>query len=306
MGFKVITAGILSALKVVFTKAFTDGLGSAPSDWEKVATMVPSSGATNLYGWLNNIPKMRLWVGERVLNRLKASGYSLTNDPFESSVAVSRTDIEDDNVGMYTPLFKELGRVADEHIDESVFGLLKDGHTTVCHDGQPFFNANHPIYTGEEATASNVQSNLLLPVSPEEAGPAWYLLDTSRAIKPLIFQKRTDAQLTQMNTEGDEGTFMRDEYRFGVRARRAFGLSFPQLAVRSTAPLTPENFNKAVVALRSMKTDNQRLLNIKPTLLVVPPALEGAAKTIVKAEVVNGTTNVNRDAVDILSTAFVA
>lgn len=74
MAYQVITAGILAALRLVFSKAFKEAW-AAPTDWAKVATEMPSTGATNLYGWLSKIPKMREWVGDRVLNRLRTQGY---------------------------------------------------------------------------------------------------------------------------------------------------------------------------------------------------------------------------------------
>lgn len=305
MAFKVITAAVLSALRLVFSKAFKDGLGSAPTDWQKVAMEMPSTSATNLYGWLTKIPKMREWIGDRVLNRLRTQGYSLTNKKFEDSIAVDRVDIEDDNVGMYGSLFEALGEAAGEHVDEMVFTALKNGHAEVCHDGQPYFNANHPIYVGEEETASAFQSNVLLPAAGETAGPAWYLMDARKKIKPIIYQNRVPATLTSMTSESDEAMFMRDEFRFGVRARRAVGYTYPQLAIRSTAPLTEANYEKAKVMLKRMETDNHRKLNLKPSLLVVPTGMEGAAKKLIKAEQVNGTTNVNQDEVEILATVFI-
>jgi phage major head subunit gpT-like protein len=299
---KVITAPLLSTLAIAFSAAFKNGLTMADSQWSKVATMVPSNNAVNLYGWLNNIPKMREWVGDRQLNRLKTSGYSLANAKFESSIGVARTDIEDDNVGMYTPLFNELGRTANEHVDESVFALLAKGEQTVCHDGQPFFDHDHPIYAvnGDTESTAGTQSN-----KADGTGPAWYLLDCSRAIKPFIYQNRMDAKLTSMDTESDENVFMRDEYRHGVRARRAFGYTLPQLAYMSKMPLTAENLQAARVAMSRMVTDNNRKLNIRATLLVVPPELEGAANVIVKAETIGATSNVMRGVVDVLSTVWV-
>ncbi len=305
MGMKVITAAVLSALKVGFNKSFQDGLAMAPSAWQKVATEIKSTTAVNLYGWMNNIPKMREWVGDRVLNVLKTSGYSLENKKFEDSIGVSRTDIEDDNVGMYAPLFTELGRTANEHIDESVFALLKANGD--CFDGQNFFDVDHPIYgiNGTTETVLGTYSNADID-SAAPTSPRWYLLDCTRSIKPLIYQNRLDAKLTSMDSEGDEGVFMRDEYRHGVRARRAFGYGLPQLAFASNKPLTADNYAKAKAAMANMVTDNNRKLGVRPTILVVPPSLEQAAKLLIKAETINGTTNVNRDDVEILVSAFVA
>lgn len=50
-----------------------------------------------------------------------------------------------------------------------------------------------------------------------------YLLDTSRVVKPLIFQERIPPTTQIKNREEDENVFSRDEYLFGVRARGAGG-----------------------------------------------------------------------------------
>ena len=305
MGMKVITAAVLASLKIGFNKAFTDGLAMAPSAWQKVATEIKSNSAVNLYGWMNNIPKMREWVGDRVLNVLKTSGYSLANKKFEDSIGVAREDIEDDNVGMYTPLFTELGRTSNEHIDESVFALLKANGD--CFDGQNFFDVDHPIYgiNGTTETVLGTYSNADID-SATPTALRWYLLDCSRPLKPLIYQNRLDAKLTSMDNEADEGVFMRDEYRHGVRARRAFGYGLPQLAFASNKTLNADNYAKAKAAMANQVTDNNRKLGVRPTILVVPPQLEAAAKALIKAETINGTTNIHRDDVEILVTPFVS
>ncbi len=304
MGLNVITAAVLSALRVGFNKSFYDGLALAPSNWQKVAVEIKSTTAVNMYGWMSSLPKMREWIGDRVLNVLKTNGYSLTNRKFEESIGVARTDIEDDNVGMYGMTFTELGRVSKEHIDESVFGLLATNGD--CFDGQPYFDTDHPIYgiVGEVETVLGTYSNCDIDPSTPDA-PRWYLLDTSRAIKPFIYQNRLDAKLTSMDSEQDEATFMRDEFRYGVRARRAFGYTLPQLAFVSNKPLTADSYADAKAKMEMQVTDNNRKLGIKATLLVVPPNLDKTAKLIIKADTINGTTNVNRDDVELLSTSFV-
>jgi phage major head subunit gpT-like protein len=293
----IITPALIASLRTGFSKAFQDALTNTPTDWQKVATRVPSSSASNTYGWLNQFPTLREWVGDRVLKDMAAQAYQIRNKLFEGTVAVKRTDIEDDNVGVYTPLFEEMGRAAATHPDQLVFGLLKIAHTVTCYDGQNFFDANHPVYldadgTGTPTLVSNVQDG---------AGEAWYLLDTSRALKPLIFQERTQPELQALTSAQDEGVFMRDEYRFGIRYRCNAGLGFWQMAFRSQADLIAANFNAALAAMQSLKADGGRPLGIKPTVLVVPPSLRAAAMEIVKSErLANGASNPNYGVVDLI------
>ena len=225
----IITPDTLKALFTGFKKNFQDGLQMADSQYKEIATVIPSSTASNTYGWLGQWPAFREWVGDRVFQDMKAHGYAITNKHFESSVKVNRNDIEDDNVGIYAPMMTEMGRASAVHPDELVFALLKNAHATLCYDGQNFFDNDHPVYekvdgTGQSTTVSNIFTGL---------DDAWYLLDTSRALKPLIYQERKPKQFTAMTAATDEGVFMRNEYRYGVDGRCNVGLGFWQMAAKS-------------------------------------------------------------------------
>ncbi|TCS69764.1 phage major head subunit gpT-like protein [Sulfuritortus calidifontis] len=299
----IITPALITSLRTGFSKAFQDALAATPTDWEKVATRAPSSNASNTYGWLNQFPKLREWVGDRVVKDMAAQGYTVTNKLYEGTVGVRRTDIEDDNVGIYTPLFAEMGRAAKAHGDELVFGLLAAGESTLCYDGQNFFDTDHPVYpnvdgTGTVTTVSNLQAG---------TGAPWYLLDTSRALKPLIFQERTTPELEAMTATNDEGVFVRDEYRYGIRYRCNAGFGFWQMAYKSKATLDAANFNAAMAAMMGIIADGGRPLGVKPTVLVVPPSLRAAAIEIVKNErLASGASNPNFGVVDLIVSPWVA
>jgi phage major head subunit gpT-like protein len=109
-----------------------------------------------------------------------------------------------------------------------------------------------------------------------------------------------------MDQATDEAVFNRKEYRYGVDGRLNVGFGLWQMAYGSAQDLTPDTYAAALAALQSMKGDQGKPLGIKPTLLVVPPSLGKAAKTIVKAETIDGTTNVNRDATEILVSPWLA
>ena len=299
----VVTPALLTSLRTGMASIFQDSLRATPTHWASVATLVPSTTASNTYGWLGQFPKLREWVGARVVKDMAAAGYTLTNKLYEGTVSIARTDIEDDNIGIYKPMMQEVGRATATHPDELVFALLAAGHSTLCFDGQNFFDTDHPVYpnvdgTGTAATVSNVVDG---------AGPAWYLLDTSRPLKPLIFQERTKPEMEAMTATNDEVVFNNDTYRYGVRYRCNAGFGFWQMAFKSSAALDGASFAAARQAMETVKADGGRPLGITPTLLVVPPTLRSAAEELLLAmQKASGASNTNYKAVDLLVTPWVS
>ncbi len=292
----IITPALLLSLRTGLQATFQQSLTSTPAQWSRVATLIPSTTAGNTYPWLGQFPKLREWVGDRVVKDMKAHAYYLENKLYEGTVSVRRVDIEDDTLGTYTPLVQEQGQAAAKHPDELVYGMLALGHSTLCYDGQNFFDTDHPVYpnvdgTGTATTVSNVQAG---------TDPAWYLLDTSRPLKPIIYQERIKPSLQALLDENNEDVFKRDLYHFGVRARGAAGFGFWQMAFKSSAELTKANFDAARSAMESINVDGGRPMGISPTVMVVPPTLRSAAESLLLAQqAANGASNTNYKAVDL-------
>lgn len=307
----VITNSLLASLRTGFNASFQRGITRATPMWDRVATLVPSTAAQNTYGWLGQFPKLREWVGDRVFKDMKEQGYAITNKLFEGTVGVARTAIEDDSIGIYTPLFEEMGYGAATHPDELVWSLLKAGNTTNCFDSQFFFDTDHPVYANVDGTGSTalVSNNLVPGASP---GTPWFLLDVSRPLKPIIFQERTKPQLQVITNPDNEHVFIKDEIPYGVRYRCNAGFGFWQMAVRSQYTLDAANFETALVALQSMKADGGRPLGLgnggkAGLLLVVPPTLNGAARKVVGvSELPGGGTNPWFDAATVISSPWLA
>lgn len=262
-----------------FSAAFNKGFTGAETAYTRIAMTIPSSTREQTYGWLAQLPKMREWLGDRVVNNLAAHGYKIVNRDFENTVGVPRNDIEDDQYGIFAPLFSEMGRAAAEMPDELVFGLLAEGFTTPCYDGQNFFDTDHPVGDGKGGTVS---------VSNMQAGAAepWFLLDCSKAIRPMIFQERRKlGNLVSKTEPTDDNVFFKKEYVYGTDGRCNVGYGLWQLAFGSKAELTPENYEAARKAMMSLTGDAGRKLGIKPDTLVCGPNNEGAAMRLLN----NGT-----------------
>lgn len=281
-----------------FAKKFSDGMEAGEPLYLKVATEASSSSATTGYGWLEEFPMLKEWVGARMLKELSNHKYSIENKLYESSIKVKRTDFEDNDYGKYGPLFQEMGRVAREYPDDLVYSLLKRGFTETCFDGQYFFDTDHPNGKGNPLV-----SNLYVG---DPVKPAWFLLDTSRSIKPIIWQERIKPALQGINRnrdsyDMDSHAFLHDEFLYGVRARGNAGFSFWQLASASTEDLTSDTFNKVYSNMIKQRSESGSLLRVKPTLLIVPTALRAKAHAVIKRETLeNGEDNINHDVVEVM------
>jgi phage major head subunit gpT-like protein len=285
----IINQASLQAIYQGFRTIFNEAFEGVKPMYQKVAMVVPSSVREETYAWLGAFPKMREWVGERHVKNLEMQSYSIKNKDWEATIEVDRNDMEDDSIGVYRPIIAELGRSAAAHGDELVFGLMALGFTTECYDGQYFFDTDHPV--GGE-TVSNHGGG---------AGAAWYLLDVSRAIKPLIFQSRREVEFVSKDKPDDENVFMRKKYIYGVDRRDNAGFGLWQMAYSSKDTLNAANYASARAAMMGFKDEEGRPLGIAPNLLVVPPSLEGDAREILLNERDSGgATNPWRNTAELL------
>ena len=142
----------LHGLTVGYSTAFNKSFDTTQSNYQKVATVVPSTTGEQDYKWLGQMPGMREWIGEREVQALAAYDYLIKNKKFEMTIGVPRDDIEDDKYGVYTPLFSNMGEAAALQPDELVFGAMMSGFNEKCYDGLSFFNTAHKV---GDATYSN-------------------------------------------------------------------------------------------------------------------------------------------------------
>jgi phage major head subunit gpT-like protein len=288
----IVNAAALQSIYRSFRVLAVQAMAAAKPQYQRIATVVPSTTKQEEYGWLGDIPGMREWVGERVVQNLQAHGYAIKNKPFELTVGIDRDDIEDDSYGVYKPLIEMMGDSAAMHPDRLVFALLKAGFTTLCYDGQYFFDADHkdgdgPVQSNKGTAAFSATAYAaaraamqslkkqdgtpiiinpnLLAVGPQNDAEArkvlfaeqidgtsntmrntaelmvipeltteWALMDTTKPIKPLIFQNRKNPEFVTLDSPTDENVFMKKKILYGIDMRCNAGLGLWQLAYGST------------------------------------------------------------------------
>ncbi|MES8537220.1 Mu-like prophage major head subunit gpT family protein, partial [Cutibacterium acnes] len=166
----------------------------------------------------------------------------------------------------FSPLFEEMGRSTAAHPNQLVFELLKDGFSTACYDGQYFFDTDHPVLdeAGKTVSVSNTGGG---------SGAPWFLIDDSRALKPILYQVHKDYKFVRQDKEDDDNVFMRKSFRYGVDGRSNVGFGFWQFAYGSRQVLDKASYKAGRTAMMGMKGDYGRPLGLRPKLLLVPPSL---------------------------------
>ncbi len=284
-----------------FKKAFEEAV--AREDYKELVTIIPSNTKSNTYGWLGQFPQMREWVGDRVVKDMKEQSYQIENRKYEATVSVNREDIEDDNLGQYRPLSQMQGQECVDFFWREIAGLVKDGESSICYDGQNFFDTDHPVYpnpdgTGAASTVSNIQGS--------GSGDPWYLLALNRPLKPFIMQERMKPEFDEVKNTQNDTVFMKDKYLYGIRYRGSWGYGLWQQAVMSKESLDTTNFNAAYSMMEQFKRDGGDPMGIRPTHLLVSPKNRVAAETLLKSKTISGSTNTNYERVKLIVCPWLA
>jgi len=153
---------LLAGMKTEFMKAYAEEI---IPEWERVATIIPSTKDKETYPWLGSVGKMREWKDERIPEAMLEHDFTVTNRDWEGSISVDRNAIEDEQYGQIKIRVRQLAQEAKRFIGELIFELLGQGNlstgtstnflgkTITCYDGQPFFSASHS--EGSSGTQSN-------------------------------------------------------------------------------------------------------------------------------------------------------
>ena len=288
----------LRGIYVGFNTLFNRALTTVTPLYTEVATVTPSTTDAETYAWLGDIPGMREWIGDREVQNLSASDYTIKNKDFELTIGIDRNAIGDDKIGLFNPSIEMLGQSAAMHPDKLVFSLLKNGFNEKCFDGKAFFSREHMIgkskvsnkgtaklsldaYVAARAGMMSltnskgepldlIPNRLVVPpalekaalditeadfingtrntmkgtakplVVPQLAGSdtAWFLLCTTRPIKPLIYQQRKKVKFVSKTNETDDNVFMSKTFLYGADSRGNAGFGFWQMAYGSDGTTT--------------------------------------------------------------------
>lgn len=288
----IITKTSLEALRVGFKTDFEVGIGLAAPKSGPLVTTVSSKTKVSTYGFLGDLPIFREWVGPKRVRSLKEKAYSLINKDFEATIGIHKNQLDDDELGIYAPIVQGWGQDAGDLKDMLSFEALRLGHLRECFDGQNFFDTDHPMGKDDVATAN---------MSGNDAVQAWFLVDLSKPLKPILYQDRKAPVFSMVTNPEDSRVFETGEYLMGGEARGAAGYTLWQMAYRCTSTLNAANYEAAKAAMALLTNDEGEPLGIKPTHIVVGSSNESAAKNLFgKAALAGGESNIHFNAVQVI------
>ncbi len=221
-----------------------------------------------------SVGPMREWKGSRIVTSVMRSSYEIVAKKFEKTISLPVEDQEDDNLDIFMPAIRTLAQAVANWKSQQVHKAIEANG--LAYDDVPFFSASHPE---GGLNASNYQAG---------AGPAWYLIDASKPIKPWIWGTRVAPSIKPKTADSDDNVFWRDELVWGARARGGPGYGLWQTAYKSKAALDGPNLEAAEAAMRRRADENGETLDVVPTLVLVPPALKWDARRLFGPATVSG------------------
>ena len=69
---------------------------------------------------------MREWAGDRVIKDIAEAAYQIVNEKYEATLGVDRAAIEDDNMGQYRVIAREMADEIERFCNTKIAALLKD------------------------------------------------------------------------------------------------------------------------------------------------------------------------------------
>lgn len=109
----------------------------------RYAMKIASSQEVENYAWLGQVPKMREWVGGRQPKGLREQVFSITNKDHEATLEVLIKDLRRERFGQLTVRIAELARRTLTYPATLMTTLIAAGESTICYDGQYFFDTDH-------------------------------------------------------------------------------------------------------------------------------------------------------------------
>src|SRR3990167_4748621 len=120
---------------------------------DAVANLFSSDQASETYNFLGQSPAMRQWLGARQAKGFSGQGVTIINNHYEATIEVQKKDARRDKTPQIRARIDEFALRAVTHWGSLLSTLLLNGPSTVCYDGQFYFDTDNS--EGDSGTQDN-------------------------------------------------------------------------------------------------------------------------------------------------------
>lgn len=181
---------LLPGLRAEFAQAYRSELDHSVA--ERLATVISTTMPTQRYAWLGAVPPMREFIDERRPSGLSANAVTIEDKTFESTIAVERKAVEDDQLDLIRLRVRDLAFRVAAHRQQMVVEALANGFSVAGYDGANLFSATHPIPGGtfsNRTTSALSAASLASAVStmmtvPDDAGTPMGIVPDTLVVGP--------------------------------------------------------------------------------------------------------------------------
>lgn len=149
---------VLDTLYASFRIQFKDGMQKATKCYEEIATAIQSHTLIENYPIIDQLGKMREWIGPRKMNDFRFRTLSVKNRDFENTIRINRDAIADEQIGLYGSLIAGLGTTSENLWDDLIFDALCTDQTWL--DGKEFFDETRTYSDGMNKICNSSENEL--------------------------------------------------------------------------------------------------------------------------------------------------
>ncbi len=120
---------------------------------DAVSNYFTSDQPTETYAMLGMPPVLREWIGGRQAKGFRDDAFTIINRHFEATIEVLLKDMRRDKTGQIRARINEFVERSHSHFARLLSLLIINGASSVCYDGQYFFDTDHS--EGDSGSQSN-------------------------------------------------------------------------------------------------------------------------------------------------------
>jgi phage major head subunit gpT-like protein len=141
----VVTSDLLfltvAGLKTEFDAAYMKAAETAR--WAQIATELPTTLPSQNYGWLGRGALMKQFYDEVEDQSVAGYQYTLADNVYKGNLTIQRKMLEDDQYALLVTRVRAMAAEPIRHWNQLAFEGLTSGFTSLCYDGQYFFDTDH-------------------------------------------------------------------------------------------------------------------------------------------------------------------